>query len=210
MIIKPLISTVLETALNHYLSLDGNASQFLAPLAGKVIAVTITPFSETLYLCPTAGGIQLIDDYPKPPDTRLTGSLLALGLMGLSAKPMRAIFSGQVKIEGDMHIGRKFQDLFAKLDINVEKRLARYTGDTIAHNFGQFFRAGQVWGQETLANFQLNTAEFLQEESRDLPATAELEVFYQQIDDLRLNFDRLHSRLVRLENKAATPAPTPP
>jgi len=33
--------------------------------------------------------------------------------MGLSSKPMRSIFSGEVKIEGDMQTGRKFQELFA-------------------------------------------------------------------------------------------------
>ena len=29
-----------------------------------------------------------------------------------------------------MSTGRKFQELFAKLDINLEQQLARYTGDS--------------------------------------------------------------------------------
>ena len=200
MVIKPLLMSVLEAALNKYLALDQNSGVFLAPLAGKVIAVTITPFNETIYLCPSSDSIQLLDYSPDQPDTQLTGSVVALGLMGLSSKPMRSIFSGEVKIEGDMNTGRKFQELFAKLDINLEQHLARYTGDSIAHNISQFFRAGQDWSKESIETFRLNASEFLQEETRDLPAVPEMDIFYRQIDELRTDFDRLQSRIERLEN----------
>lgn len=197
--VKPLLISVLEAAINNLLALDANVGESLAPLAGKVIAMTITPFNETIYLCPAADAIQLLDDYPERPDTRLTGSLLAFGLMGISGKPMRSIFSGAVVIEGDMHTGRRFQELFAKLDINLEDKLARYTGEHFAHQVGQIFRGGQDWGKDTLETFRLNAAEFLQEETRDVPAAPEMDVFYQQIDELRLDFDRLQSRIERLE-----------
>jgi ubiquinone biosynthesis protein UbiJ len=200
MVIKPLLMSALETALNKYLALDQNSGVFLAPLAGKIIAVTIQPFAETIYLCPSSDSIQLLDYSPDQPDTQLTGSVFAFGLMGLSSKPMRSIFSGEVKIEGDMNTGRKFQELFAKLDINLEQQLARYTDDNIAHNISQFFRAGQNWNKESIETFRLNASEFLQEETRDLPAAPEVEIFYAQADKLRTDFDRLQSRIERLEN----------
>jgi ubiquinone biosynthesis protein UbiJ len=199
MAIKPLLISALESALNHYLALDDNRAVFLAPLNGKVIAVTVTPFNETVYLCPNEEGIQLLDQCPGVADTHLTGSLFALGLMGLSAKPMRAIFSGTVTIEGDMRTGEKFQALFAKLDINLEQQLARLTGATLAHTISQFFRAGQDWGKESIETFKLNTSEFLQEETRELPAAPEVAIFYTQVDNLRTDFDRLQSRIERLE-----------
>jgi ubiquinone biosynthesis accessory factor UbiJ len=201
MVIKPLLMSALETALNKFLALDQNSGVVLAPLAGKVIAVTISPFNETIYLCPGFDSIQLLDYSPDQPDTQLTGSIFALGLMGLSSKPMRSIFSGEVKIEGDMDTGRKFQELFTKLDINLEQQLARYTGDTIAHNISQFFRAGQEWSKESIETFRLNASEFLQEETRDLPAGPEVDIFYAQVDELRTSYDRLQSRIERLENK---------
>jgi len=201
MVIKPLLMSALETALNKFLALDRNSSSFLAPLAGKIIAVNISTFNETIYLCPTNNSIQLLDYSPDQPHTQLSGSVFALGLMGLNSKPMRSIFSGEVKIEGDMNTGRKFQELFAKLDINLEQQLARFTGDTIAHNISQFFRAGQNWSKESIETFRLNASEFLQEETRDLPAGPEVDIFYRQIDELRTDFDRLQSRIERLENK---------
>ena len=200
MAIKPLLMSALETALNKFLEMDQNRAVFLAPLSGKIIAVTLLPFNETIYLCPTSDSIQLLDYSPAQPDTQLTGSVFAFGLMGLSSKPMRSIFSGEIKIEGDMQTGRKFQELFAKLDINLEQQLARYTGDTIAHNISQFFRAGQNWSKESIETFRLNASEFLQEETRDLPAVPEADLFYAQVDELRTDFDRLQSRVERLEN----------
>ncbi|MDD5275779.1 MAG: SCP2 sterol-binding domain-containing protein [Methylovulum sp.] len=203
MLIKPLLLGVLETALREYLALDKNSDVFLAPLQDKVIAVTLTPFNETVYLCPTPDSIQLLDQYPNQPDTYLTGSLPALGLMGLSSKPMRSLFSGDVKIEGDLQTGRKFQELFAKLDINLEGKLARYTGERVAHNISQFFRSGQSWGKESIDTFALNASEFLQEETRELPPAPEMDIFYRQVDELRTDFDRLCSRIERLEKVLA-------
>jgi ubiquinone biosynthesis accessory factor UbiJ len=198
MMIKALLMAGVETAINRYLSFDNNSSAYLAPLAGKVIAITVLPFNETIYLCPTADAIQCLADTGETPNTRITGTPWALGLMGMSSKPMRSVFSGQVTIEGDTQTGRKFQELFAKLDINLETVLALYTGKHIAHNLGQFLRSGQDWSKESIETFKLNLSEFLQEETRDLPAGPEIDIFYSQVDQIRLDFDRLNSRIERL------------
>ena len=199
MVIKPLLLSALESALNQYLALDADASFFLAPLTGKVIAVTILPFNESIYLCPAADSIQVLDQFPGQPDARLTGSVLALGLMGLGSKPLSSNFSGEVKIAGDTATGRQFQELFGKLDIDLEEKLSHYTGDIIAHQIGRFFRAGQSWGKDSIETFRLNAAEFLQEETRDLPAGPEIDIFYARVEELRNDFERLQSRVERLE-----------
>ncbi len=198
MIIKPILTGFLETALNQYLSLDEDAGLFLTPLAGKVIAVTIEPFDETLYLCPTTDKIQILEYYQGDVDTTITGTLTALGLMGLNASSMRSVFNGDVGIEGDTHIGQKFQQLFKNLDIDLEEKLSQVTGDIVAHKVGNLFRSGRHWSQQSLETLRLNTEEFLQEETRDLPAKAEADIFYRQVDELRSDFDRLHARIERL------------
>jgi ubiquinone biosynthesis accessory factor UbiJ len=198
MIIKTFLITALETSLNRYLALDNNKEDLLTPIKGKTIALTIQPFNETLYLCPTGDSIQIIDQTLTPPDTTISGSVWALGLMGISAKPMRSVFSGEIKIEGDIHTGKQFQELFKKLDINLEGLLSQYTGQDLASRISQFFRSGQEWGKESIETFKLNTTEFLQEETRELPAKPEIEIFFQEVDELRTACDRLESRINRL------------
>ena len=120
--------------------------------------------------------------------------------MGISASPMRSIFSGDVKIEGDMQTGKKFQELFEKLDLNLEPLIAQYTGNTVANSLGQFFQSSKSWSEQTAETFKLNIAEFLQEETRDLPSAPEIDIFYKEVDQLRCDFDRLNSRIERLHN----------
>ncbi len=201
MIIKPLVINTLELALNQYLSLDEDVSLFLDPLAGKVIAINIQPFDETLYLCPTTDKIQILENYLNEVDAGISGTLSALGLMGLSATPMRSIFSGEVSISGDTHIAHQFQQLFEKLDIDLEEKISHLTGDIVAHKIGNLFRSGQRWTQESIESFKLNSKEFLQEETKDLPAGPEAEILYSQIDDLRSDFDRLAARIEQLKTE---------
>ena len=66
MLIKPLLIATLETALNRYLAMDINKEDLLIPLKGKIIALTIEPLNETIYLCPTSDSIQIIRPNYKP------------------------------------------------------------------------------------------------------------------------------------------------
>lgn len=197
--IKPLLISLLEPAINQYLSLDDNANKLLAPIAGKVVAIEISSFNQTIYLCPTATSVQILETYNEAVDAKISGSLSALGLMGLSATPMRSLFQGDVRIEGDTQVAHKFQSLFAKLDINLEAKLARYTGESFAQQFASLFRSSRDWSQQSLTSFKLNLQEFLQEETRDLPAKPEAEELFQQIDISRNDFDRLNARIERLQ-----------
>jgi ubiquinone biosynthesis protein UbiJ len=199
MLLKALIPSSLETSINTYLNLADNRELYLEPLAGKVIAVTITPFAMTVYLCPNLDSIQVLNDYPYAVDTHLTGSLLALGFMGMRSKPLRSLFSGEVRIEGDIDTARKLQRLFEKLDINFESRLAGFIGKDIAQGLSQLVLATKDWSTESLETLKLNTLEFLQEESSDLPALPEATLFFDKVDELRNDYDRLQCRIERLE-----------
>lgn len=207
--IKPLLVAALETAVNNFIALDDGHEALLAPLAGKVVAINITPFDETLYLCPTADRIQFLESYTGQPDATLSGSLTALGLMGLSATPMRSLFKGEVRIDGDTQVARRLQRLFEKLNIDWQGRLARYTGDDIARRIGNLVMGGRDWTRRAMQNFRLNLEEFLQEETRELPAKAEAEIVFQQIDQLRLDQDRLDARVNRLNHPLANPFESP-
>jgi ubiquinone biosynthesis accessory factor UbiJ len=203
--LKILILTALESALNRYLSLDENAAKLLAPLAGKIIAVTIEPFGQTLYLCPTCERVQCLDSFLGHVDTEISGTLTALGLMGLSKNPARSVAQKQVKISGDVQLGQELQNLFSKLDIHLEAKLAAVTGETVSKNLLQFFRSGKEWTTGTLETFKLNVREFLTEETRDLPAKPEAEMFYRQVDTLRMDYDRLTARVARLYSQLNHP-----
>ncbi len=198
--VKILLISALELAINRFIKLDEEAPILLAPLCNKVIAIHIQPFDSVLYLCPGPDTIQVIDQYFEEPDATMSGTPAALSLMGMSSKPMRSIFSGQVRVEGDLEVAGKFQQLFDKLEIDPEEQLSHITGDLIAHKIGRFFYHGKSWTEQSINTFQLNLSEFLQEETRDLPAQPEMDIFLAQVDSLRSDYDRLQARISRLES----------
>jgi ubiquinone biosynthesis protein UbiJ len=198
MFIKSTIIHSLEIALNQYLSLDENAPQHLVSLSGKIIAITLEPFNETFYLSFSNHTIQCLENYTGKSDTQLSGSIIDFGWMGVSMNPMGLIHSGQIKIRGDLEIGRQFQSLLKNIEVNLEKKLADYIGIKMAHNLSQFFHSRKIETTEFLTSLQLNLTEFLQEESRDLPAKAEADIFYSEVDELRMDYDRLMAKMQRL------------
>lgn len=196
--LKSLVAYSLEAAFNRYIQLDSDISSKLVPLSGKVIALHVTTINETLFLAPGSASLQILSDLPKPADAQISGSAFALGLMGLSATPMRALFNGEVRIEGDAQVARQFQRLLAELDINLEQHLARYTTPGFAQQISHSLRGSRDWLKHSTSSLRWNLQEFLQEETRDLPAQAEAEQLFAQIDACRSDFDRLQARIARL------------
>ena len=198
MIYPALLSQWLEPALNQVLALDLDLEQLLQPLSGKVIAIAFNTEQPLIYICPASTRIQLLDRYDGVIDTTLTGTPAAFIKIALSRTPASVLSSGEIIMTGDTQTGRQFQALFEQLDLDWEGLLARASGDVIAHKLGQLFRGSQVWLDESLHTFQLNTAEFLQEESRVVPARPEVDHHYQAINRLRDDSERLAARIERL------------
>ena len=114
---------------------------------------------------------------------------------------MWSIFTGDVKISGDMAVGRDFQRLFKQLDPDFEERLSYYTGDVAAHQLGSVVRRSYHYKRDALKTLQLNVTEFLQDEAQDTPSGPEVDVFFKQVDDLRSGLDRMVLRINRLQSK---------
>ncbi len=77
----------------------------------------------------------------------------------------------------------------------------------IAHKIGNIFRSGQNWTEESINTFKLNSKEFLQEETRDLPAAPEADQFYQHVDQLRSDYDRLLARIKKIQASQLNTSP---
>ncbi len=198
--VKAVLISAIEAAVNHYLRLDDDLERLLTPMAGKVICLKITPGDEILYICPTPTGLRFLDHYAGEPDAELQGSLWALGFMGMSATPMRALYRGDVRLGGDLRLAGRFQRVFAKLDIDLHGKIARYAGEDVADRLSAFLSGGAEWTRRGLTHMRWNIEEFLQEETRQLPAKAEAELWFSAVDDLRLTVERAEARVRRLEH----------
>lgn len=175
----------LQAAFNAGLALDPEIHARLKPMAGRVICIRLKLLERDLYLFPHEQGIDIRADYAGEVDTILAGTPLALLKMGLSKQTAPLLLKGEISIEGDTQLGREFKKVLASLNIDWEEVAAKLLGDVSAHQLFKTLHSIHAWGKKALHSIAENTSEYLQEESRDVVSGAELEYFYQQVDELR-------------------------
>jgi ubiquinone biosynthesis protein UbiJ len=107
-------------------------------------------------------------------------------------------FAGEVEIRGDTRLGRQFKSLLADMEIDWEEQLSRLVGDIASHRIAGLFNDLRKWSKTAADNFADDLGEYLQEESRDVVSGAEMGMFYQQVDKLRDDTERLIARIHRL------------
>jgi len=193
------LAAALESALGLYLGQNPDAIRRCAQLEGKVMALGVTGTGLTLYFIAAADGMQVLGHYEGEVDTYLSGSPLGLARLALGSRE-DALFQGAVQITGDTETAQLFQELLAGADWDWEEQLSRITGDVLAHQAGTLARRAGRFLHEARETLLQDTGEYLQEESRLLPARIEIEYFMADIDRLRDDVERLSARVARLQN----------
>jgi ubiquinone biosynthesis protein UbiJ len=189
---------LLETALNKYLALDPEAPEKLQAFDGKIICIDIRGPNRKLYLLINDKRLTVSRDQGAEPDATVSGSPAALFKLGLHRDTAPLFFAGEVEIRGDTRLGRRFKSLLAEMEIDWEEYLSRLIGDIAAHRLVSVFNEIKDWSQSAASNFTDDVGEYLQEESRDVVSGPEMDMFFQQVDRLRDDAERLLARSERI------------
>ncbi|HWV14173.1 MAG TPA: SCP2 sterol-binding domain-containing protein [Cellvibrio sp.] len=188
-----------EKIINTALAYDPGTRIALARLAPQVLQLNITAPSLTLYIAPQADGIELLNHYEGSVTTQLQGTAAALGLL-LKDQRINLKDSG-VQVMGSSHFLAELQQILKKLDIDWEEFLTQCIGDIAGHQAAELIRNKLGWARDRVGNIQRLASEFLTEELQSLPSKSELHFFYQQVDDIRLDVDRIEARILQLMHK---------
>ncbi|MGH8496172.1 MAG: ubiquinone biosynthesis accessory factor UbiJ [Gammaproteobacteria bacterium] len=191
----------LETVLNRQIRASTPARDLCRRLDGKALGIEVTVPPCELLLIAEADGVVVTGKRVAVPDAVLRGSPFALASL---ARPngVDLMRSRTVTIDGDATVAEEFQRLLEHARPDFEEELSHLIGDVAAHQLGNLARGAFDWGRHALETLRLNTREFLQEESRDLPSGEEAEAFLSGVDRLAADVDRAEARLKRLENTA--------
>ncbi|BCX87963.1 ubiquinone biosynthesis protein UbiJ [Methylomarinovum tepidoasis] len=197
MLARALASQTLEAAVARLLALDPRASRLLEPLAGKIIVVELRPFPLRFCFSPTDETVLVLAESPSDPEVILRGTPFGFLRLLLAERPETGLFQGAVQVEGDMDTAKRLQNLLRRLDLDWERWLTDLAGERPA----DLLRGVVAWHRHAWRSFQWNLADFLQEETRVLPAPLEAENLYRQIGALRDDVERLEARIRRLQEK---------
>lgn len=201
--IKKYALIALQKAMNHALSLDESMPAKLATLDGRVLKMIITPLNVSFYLKFTQHGIVLTDVYEGFIDTTIESSPIGLiRLSFLPASKVRSLFNENIKISGDVELGQQVKQLFDQIDIDWEGHLAQFTGDAIAYQLGSFVRAGLTFKQHLTQSIRQNMTDYLQEEIRAFPSREEINDFFNDVDELSMQVERLAAHVNQLTGQS--------
>ncbi len=186
---------IIETVINRYLALDPEMLDNIAQFDGKVIKLELTGIDKSFYMLPGDRGMQVLTEYEGEPDTVLRGSPVSLFKMGLVSNTASMLLKGEVEISGDTRLGHQFKNIFSQMDIDWSEPLADLVGDSLAYQIQQ--TAGKLgrWGKQSAQSVSISVSEYLQEESRDVVTDTELNIFYEEVDQLRNGVDRLQAKV---------------
>jgi ubiquinone biosynthesis protein UbiJ len=199
--LKIAAAKALEQAMGAYLRLDPEMIPRLAQFEGKVIAVQWQDTDWCLYLAPGAEGIQVLSHFHGTADTTLVGRPLAFAKLAGGGDSSGVLFSGEVKIHGDVELGQRFKAVLDQMDIDWEEWLSKLTGDVLAHKAGHALRELRGWWQQSTEQAGHNAAEYLQQEIKTVPTREQVETFYSEVARLRDDVERAAARLSHLQQQ---------
>ena len=205
---KNLLLGYIEKALNVYLQQGAQSEKRLARMAGKSIGVELLPLQLHFNCDFTHDRVTLNTQEDFEPHTKIKGTPLQL-LGALVDKERRhQFFADDLSIEGDAEFAQQVIALFDHIEIDWEEHASRLIGDASAHHLNKLVNSMQGWLKSTATDLTQDINDYLHEEAAWFPVREELQQFFSDIDTLRMDADRLESRVARLKaqlNEENTP-----
>lgn len=186
----------LEALLNRGIRDSSDAARRCRALQGSSFRIEIEGLGLGLTLRSTGEALQLAGSAEA--DAQLSGTPISLARLAASGDE-GLLRAKAVRISGDPLIARDFRELLALAAPDFEEQLARVVGDLAARQLGSLARGFAGWGLDAADRLSRSLAEYLQEESRELPSRPEIEAYLDEVDELAGAVDRLEARLRRLE-----------
>jgi ubiquinone biosynthesis accessory factor UbiJ len=202
------MGALLERALNREIAASTAAADVLADLDGQSFAVEVRGVGVRCVLRSQGERIAVVAGLVAADSESASATLRAtpLDLLRLARSADVTSLKGTgAEIAGSPEVAERFAALLKLARPDLEEALARWIGDVPAHALANAAHDAGGWLMRAAAAMRMNTAEFLQEESRALPAALEAQALYADVERLRDDVDRAAARLARLERARVNP-----
>ena len=182
----------INSAMNKSLSYDVVSVKKLEVFEKKIIKVELdsTPFAFFIKIQDKK--ILLLKHCDDDADTTIKGTPLALFSMN-AEEPISGIKS--VQINGDANTGQFFAKWLKNLQPDWEEAWCDLLGDGIGVRVSNIAKGVLDFGKKIKHSLINNTSEYLVEESRDLISPTEMEMFLDDVDDLKADTARLEQQI---------------
>lgn len=192
---------IIELACNKALEHDSGALAALQQLNGKRVLLKIKQVNQNILVQPMTHGIEITPYQGESLDVTLAATPKALLSILQSGLDKADLEPGELEISGDPIVAQRFARIAAELNIDWEAMLEEHLGEMPAALIATGLRKAADLGTQgrSLAKEKIN--EHINNEHSLVAAEQDVEMFMEQVDDLRAAVDRLNARLKRIQTK---------
>jgi len=190
----PSLLAIVEQILNGHVQESTAALDMLSSLHGKSLGVEVRGPGVTIVVSAENEKLRLEFAGESSATATVSGTPLAL-LASLRGDALSGFKDSGITISGNAEVAEDFSTLLRLARPDLEEQLSHLAGDVVAHRIGGTVRNARAWSKQAVSALGMNTTEYLQEESRQVPTRVEVEGFFAEIERLRDAAERVAARV---------------
>ena len=187
-----------EKLVNAVIAQDSAAQKKIQALSGRILQIYCE--QPTLFIT-----IQFVEDQvflfqgeTENPDCSVRGKSTSL-IKLLITQNTASMHSEGIEVTGNTGVLSTTQAILGDLDIDWEYQLSQIIGDIPTQLVADSLDLARRFLRTAATSIRDDVSSYLLTEKKVFPEQAELDTFYQGVDQLRLRLDRLNGRLSRLD-----------
>jgi len=198
MLAKMIVLKSLEKSINHYLKMDSDHHEKIAPLSGKHVAMELAGANFNFVMGFTNERITFQTELMKKPDLTIRATPVNLGRLFFSEDSTALIQNDHVEVFGNLGLAQKVQTFMQQLNPDWQRHFSIFLGDIPTQKFEQASRLTKEIYQKSKKRFLDNLKEYLQEETSLLVSRNQADYIHDSIIKLRDDTDRLEQQIKQL------------
>ena len=199
--INGIAASVIQSIARRVLSLDIEAKNKLAEFETKKIHILVEDLSLVYYFSFKQGELYVEHQHDGEVNASISGRLSAFIAAAAAEHSSDSIFKGELNFSGDVATAKQFQAFAQSLNIDWHEPIAQLLGDPLGHSLATGIEKLSGWLFNTASGVNKDISEYLQEEIRVTPSELEQQHFFQQVDQVRSQADRLNAKITLLRQK---------
>ncbi len=189
-------AAILEAGVNRALKHDPATQLKLAKLSGCVLQLVCTSPDVELFFVITEGKIRVLSHCESAADVSLSGQ--AIDFLGLIGESPHSLADADITVSGKVSLLNHLKGILSGLEIDWEDMLADIIGVLPANVAAQTARTSRRWFKQQQRDLRTMLPEYLIEELKVVPSKTELEIFFQEVDELWSAAQRAEAKLQRI------------
>ena len=186
-----------EQTINYLLSKDNHVREQIVRFVGKSLEIKV--HTPTMYVTAfiNSDRISLNAASAEELSIKATASVSgeATELLNILASNKEAPLANlKIEIAGDAEFVQELLKTIQSLDIQWADIATSVTGDVVTNQVDEFVEDLKVWGSDAKKRIKRNMNDYMVEEARYVPHTANVEKFNEDLDALRLKIDRVKAK----------------